>query len=76
MRHFETIWEEAELLTDDKSVSSHIEKINELLLKLEEQPSIIGEVLLELSAISSILNINVAAALDLAIESRKVEIYE
>ena len=84
--HFEDFWNGAESLgaqfTDD-TVENAIDRIKLAIDKLDEvdklpseQAEIIGEVVFDLCQITRHLNINSAAALRLAIESRKAQLLD
>ena len=85
--HFEDIWNEAESLTERKSLVENINDIKENFRNIEftglsdgkDDPEIshqYGEILFNLAAIAKDLNINVAAALKLIIDEKKIDNYE
>lgn len=76
MRHFEDLWNEAEGLVDSRSPAIRIEYIKSLLSKLDQEPSLLGEVLMEISGLSRDYNINVWGALSNAIDALKIDAYE
>ena len=72
--HFEDQWNTAESLVTTESAEIHCEKINNALIDLQSDPfNKLGIVLLNVSALSKIYNINVAAALIAQLEDLKVE---
>lgn len=81
--HFETLWENAELLTAQETISAEevIKQIEEQLRLLQSDSPIMheyhmGEVIFNLCKVSRILNINTYLALQKTITDKKSEILE
>lgn len=84
--HFEDIWNYAETVAaqfSEETLDNNIIRIKKTVDKIQtmdkfpsKQAEIIGEILFDLCAITHKLEINSAAALRLATENRKAELYD
>ena len=72
--HFEDIWSEAESLVTTEDLASHSKQINNLLTNVQNNPhQTLGILLLHISALAKIYNVNVAVAMAEQVEELKID---